>query len=85
MTSTIEKPLAELVQELPADLRAQVRDFAEFLLARQHRELAQQAKANGWPEDYLERTAGSIPDFPEPDNQGIDTALDETVDELQID
>lgn len=28
------KPLEELVQELPPDLRAEVRDFIEFLLAR---------------------------------------------------
>ncbi len=28
------KPLEDLIQELPPDARAQVRDFVEFLLAR---------------------------------------------------
>lgn len=35
--STITKPLQELVQELPPDMRAQVRDFVEFLLAKRGR------------------------------------------------
>ena len=35
--STITKPLQELVQELPPDLRAEVRDFVEFLLAKRGR------------------------------------------------
>jgi hypothetical protein len=30
----VVKPLEELVQELPPDLRAEVRDFVEFLLAK---------------------------------------------------
>ena len=32
--STTTKPLQELVQELPPDMRAEVRDFVEFLLAK---------------------------------------------------
>jgi len=35
--STITKPLQELVQELPPDVRAEVRDFVEFLLTRRNR------------------------------------------------
>lgn len=35
--SATTKPLEELVQELPPDLRAEVRDFAEFLLERRDR------------------------------------------------
>ncbi|MCR4406242.1 MAG: DUF2281 domain-containing protein [Anaerolineae bacterium] len=35
--STITKPLQELVQELPPDMRAEVRDFIEFLLAKRGR------------------------------------------------
>ena len=35
--STIAKPLQELVQELPHDMRAEVRDFIEFLLAKRGR------------------------------------------------
>ena len=35
--SVTTKPLEELVQELPPDLRAEVRDFAEFLLERRDR------------------------------------------------
>lgn len=84
MTIT-EKTLIELVQELPPALRAEVRDFAEFLLSRQRRELARQAEANGWPEGFFESTAGAIPDFPDRDMQGIDDSLDETVDELRLD
>ena len=80
MTTTtepiIEKPLSDLLQELPPEQRAQVRDFAEFLLAKQRRELAQQA-ANGWPEDYFERTAGSItdPTFVRPPQGEAETRL----------
>ena len=33
--STRIKPLQELVQELPPDIQTEVRDFAEFLLAKQ--------------------------------------------------
>ncbi len=82
--TTAEKTLIELVQELPPALRDEVRDFAEFLLARQRRELTRQAEANGWPEGFFESTAGSIPDFPDRDMQGIDELLDETIDELRL-
>jgi hypothetical protein len=83
--TTTEKTLVELMQELPPALREEVRQFAEFLLARQRRELARQAEANGWPEGYVESTAGSIPDFPDRDMHGIDESLDEAVDELRFD
>lgn len=83
--TTAEKTLIELIQELPPALCEEVRDFAEFLLVRQRRELARQAEANGWPAGFFERTAGSIPDFPDRDMQGIDESLDETVDELRLD
>lgn len=32
MATTPEKPLEELIRELPPDLRQQVQDFVEFLL-----------------------------------------------------
>ncbi|MBN1138920.1 MAG: DUF2281 domain-containing protein [Anaerolineae bacterium] len=35
--STVTKSLSELVQELPPDMHAEVRDFVEFLLAKQSR------------------------------------------------
>ena len=35
--SIATRPLQELVQELPADMRAEVRDFVEFLLAKRGR------------------------------------------------
>jgi hypothetical protein len=35
--STTTKPLEELIQELPPVLRAEVRDFVEFLLAKHDR------------------------------------------------
>ncbi len=34
---TVTKPLEELVRELPPDILTQVRDFAEFLLAKRER------------------------------------------------
>lgn len=34
MVRTITKPLQELVQELPPEMQAEVRDFVEFLLAK---------------------------------------------------
>ena len=50
MTTTIvEQTLTEIVQELRAEQRDKVREFAEFLLTKQRRELAHQAAANGWP------------------------------------
>jgi len=38
--SAATKPLAELVQELPPDVQAEVRDFVEFLLAKRARKSA---------------------------------------------
>ncbi len=35
--SAATKPLAELVQELPPDIHAEVRDFVEFLLIKRAR------------------------------------------------
>lgn len=35
--NTAVKPLEEIIRELPAPLRAQVRDFVEFLLAKRVR------------------------------------------------
>lgn len=32
--TTIERPLADLVRDLPPDMQAQVRDFVEFLLQK---------------------------------------------------
>lgn len=75
--TTAEKTLIELIQELPPALREEVRDFAEFLLARQRRELARQAEANGWPAGFFERTAGSIsdPTFVRPPQGEAETRL----------
>jgi LPS O-antigen subunit length determinant protein (WzzB/FepE family) len=39
--SPATKPLIELVQELPPDVQAEVRDFVEFLLAKRVRKPAQ--------------------------------------------
>lgn len=36
--SATTKPLVELVQELPPDMHAEVRDFIEFLLAKRSRD-----------------------------------------------
>ncbi|MBI1878728.1 MAG: DUF2281 domain-containing protein [Chloroflexi bacterium] len=48
------KPLAELVQELPPDVQAEVRDFVEFLLAKRQRKLGGKLRQN-W--------AGALRDF----------------------
>jgi hypothetical protein len=60
--TTTEKTLIELVRELPPALHSEVRDFVEFLLEKQRRELARHDTANGSSEDFFERTAGSITD-----------------------
>ncbi len=83
--TTTDTTLIELIQALPPEARDEVRDFVEFLVAKQRRELAKQAEANGWPKGVFESTAGSIPDFPDRDTQGIDPALDESIDELRFD
>ena len=77
--------MIELIQELSPASRDEVRDFVEFLIAKQRRELARQAEANGWPAGFFESTAGSIPDFLDRNTYGIDPALDETADELRLD
>jgi hypothetical protein len=38
MAAIPEKPLEELIHELPPDLRQQVRDFVEFLLEKRRPE-----------------------------------------------
>jgi len=35
--NAMARPLEDLVQELPPDMRAEVRDFVEFLLAKRDR------------------------------------------------
>ena len=35
--NAMTRPLQELIQELPPDVRAEVRDFIEFLLAKRSR------------------------------------------------
>jgi hypothetical protein len=42
-----EKPLEEIVRELPPDLRAEVRDFAEFLVAK-HARRARRTLRQDW-------------------------------------
>jgi hypothetical protein len=84
MTIT-DTSLIELIAELPPEARNEVRDFVEFLIAKQRRELARQAEANGWPAGAFENTAGSIPDFPDRNTDGIDDSLDEHVDALRLD
>jgi len=37
----VTRPLQELVQELPPDLRAEVRDFVEFLLSKRGQRTSQ--------------------------------------------
>ena len=81
----IDASLIELIEELPAEARNEVRDFVEFLIAKQRRELARQAEANDWPPGVFEKTAGSIPDFPDRATDVGDDSLDESVDTLRLD
>lgn len=60
--TTTEKTLVELVQELPPALHAEVRDFVEFLIAKQQRNQEQPAEAGSWPEGFVDQMAGSITD-----------------------
>jgi hypothetical protein len=89
--ATIEKPLAELVRDLPPDLEAEIRDFIEFVIEKRRKaelaELEHRAVARGWPPDYFEQTAGSLPDFPDIDGDmgGLDPSLDRTDEDLRFD
>lgn len=80
--TTTTKPLIELVQELPPDVAAEVRNFAEFLLAKRR-----PTATTSWPPDYFTDVIGSQPDFPDVDNDtdGVDPALDAGDDDLQFD
>lgn len=42
--SAATKPLVELVQELPPDIQAEVRDFVEFLLVKRARKPAEKLR-----------------------------------------
>ncbi len=42
--SAATKPLVELVQELPPDVQAEVRDFVEFLLVKRARKPAKKLR-----------------------------------------
>jgi len=58
-----DRTLEETIRALPADLRREVADFVEFLLAKRHwAELEQLAVAAGWPVGFIAQTAGAIAD-----------------------
>lgn len=78
---TTTKPLVELVQELPPDVAAEVRNFAEFLLAKRRTTVTR------WPPDYFTDVIGALPDFPDvdTDTDGVDPALDDSDDDLRVD
>ncbi|MBX0330007.1 DUF2281 domain-containing protein [Oscillochloris sp. ZM17-4] len=61
--STVDKPLVDLVGELPPELQSEVRDFVEFLIEKRRRaDLDQLAVSHGWPPGFFSRTIGSIDD-----------------------
>ena len=60
--ATTDKTLVELVQELPPALHAEVRDFIEFLIAKQRRNQQQDTRADSWPEGFIDQMAGAITD-----------------------
>ncbi len=74
------------LRDLPPEALSEVEDFVEFLLEKR-RKVAVSPEARGWPPGYFERTAGSLPDFPDVDGDmgGIDSSLDETDEELRFD
>lgn len=74
---TTDKSLIELVEQLSPELRGEVRDFVEFLLAKQRRKQFHDTEANGWPEGFFERVAGSIadPTFERPPQGNTETRL----------
>ena len=51
--STATKPFEELIQELSPSLRAEVRDFVEFLLTKRDRSRAQRLRQD-WAEALKE-------------------------------
>jgi len=58
-----EKPLRDLVADLPPELQREVRDFVEFLLEKRRRaELEQRAVTHGWPPRFFADTVGAIDD-----------------------
>ena len=60
MMSTATKPLEELIQELTPVLRAEVRDFVEFLLIKRERpgrRLLRQDWAEALKTDYQQYTS----------------------------
>ncbi len=63
----VEKPLVELVQQLPPDSAAEVRHSIEFLLERQRgpRAARRALAPRAWSPGFFEATAGSLPDFPD--------------------
>lgn len=61
--STATKPLEELIHELPPPLRAEVRDFIEFLLMKHERSMPRQLRQD-WAEAVkLEHTQLSSVDL----------------------
>ena len=60
--TTIDTSLIELIEELPAEARNEVRDFVEFLIAKQRRNQERSVETDNWPEGFFEQTAGSITD-----------------------
>jgi hypothetical protein len=59
--TTTDISLIELIEALPPEARNEVRDFVEFLIAKQRRDQAKRTDANGWPEGFFD-LAGSISD-----------------------
>lgn len=55
--STAIKPLEELIQSLSPTLRAEVRDFVEFLLAKHNRSIAHPLRQD-WAEALKDDQAG---------------------------
>jgi hypothetical protein len=83
--TTLDEMIAQIDHLTPAE---QAR-LVELLAARLARTLSgppanapKPPEELGWPPGFFEQTAGSLPDFPEIDQAGVDASLDDDPDEM---
>lgn len=60
--TTSDRILIELIHELSPSSRDILRDFAEFLIAKQRRTFESAPIHEGWPDGFFDQLVGSISD-----------------------
>ena len=55
-----KEELLDLLNDLPSETLEEVRRFLEFLRYKH-----QKSEGSEWPDDFFDRFAGSLPDFPD--------------------